>query len=47
MSALRIKNTSESVPRSYEVTAITNKAQKKSEGSHFFWALFVTAKVTS
>ena len=29
MSALRIKNTSESDPRSYEVTwAVTNKAQK-------------------
>ena len=30
MSALQIKNTSESDPRSYEVTyTVTNKAQKK------------------
>ena len=30
MNALRIKNTSESDPRSYEVSsAVTNKAQKK------------------
>ena len=30
MSVLRIKNTSESDPRSYEVSyAVTNKAQKK------------------
>ena len=28
MSALWIKNTSESDPCSYEVTAVTNKAQK-------------------
>ena len=33
MSALRIKNSSESDPRSYEVTAaVTNKAQK------LFWS---------
>ena len=50
MSALRIKNTSESDPRSYEVTeAVTNKAQNKFQGSkgiplepqNLFWALFV------
>ena len=31
MSALQVKNTSESDPRNYEVTfkAVTNKAQKK------------------
>ena len=38
MNALRIKNTSESDPRSYEVTyAVTNKAQKKFWGSNRIW----------
>ena len=51
----QLTNTSESDPRSYEVTykAVTNKAQKKFRGSNgilillesqnFFWDLFVTA----
>ena len=50
MSALRIKNTSESDARSHEVTkAVTNKSQKKTmrlmplEPHNCFWALLVTA----
>ena len=53
MSALRIKNTSESDAHSHEVTkAVTNKAQKKTmrlmplEPHNFFWALFVTAFIS-
>ena len=38
MSALQLKNTSESDPCSYVVTyAITNKAQKKFWGSNGIW----------
>ena len=44
MSALQIKNTSESGPRSYKITlAVTNKAQKKSEAPTGFEPMVTSA----